>query len=191
MKLAKLIRVVTVPPVMALWLILTLRLDRSGYFPCPVSFWAALFFLTVLPLLAYPLSALLPPLKARGREGQRDLAMGLSVLGYLGGWLFGRFGPCGQPLLFIFGTYLFSVLTLLVFNKLLRLRASGHACSVAGPALCLLYLQGGWWTPVCIGVYAASFWASVRTGRHSPREYLLGTLSVLIAMGLAWLVWRP
>lgn len=186
---AKIIRVITVPPVMAAWLILALWRSGGVIVRTPSEAAISILFLSLLPLLAYPIAALVPSLRARGREGQRNLAFGLSLAGYLGGWLYGRFFDDGQTLLFIFGVYVLSVVILLVFNKLLGLRASGHACSVAGPILVICFVLRGWWVPVCLGVFAASFWGSVRSGRHTVGEYLLGTLSVMLAIGLSWAVY--
>ncbi|MBR1456508.1 MAG: hypothetical protein IJ594_05035 [Oscillospiraceae bacterium] len=184
---ARVVRVMTVPPVMAAWLILTLWLGRDDIIRRACEGAAALLCLAALPVLAYPLS-LVPRLRAGGRERQRDLAFLFSVLGYGLGWLWVCVSPCAQGLRFVFGTYAISVLVLLAFNKLLGLRASGHACSVAGPVATIIALMGGRWVPLCLALYALSFWASVRSGRHTVREYLLGSLSVLLAMGVSALI---
>ena len=186
---ARVIRVITIPPVMALWLILTLWLGRDDVIVQRSEGVMAILCLTVLPLLAYPLSWLFPKLRRKGRECQRNLAFALSGLGYVLGWLWAVGSVHESPLRFLFGTYLFSVGILLLFNKLLRLRASGHACSVAGPIAVIIVLLGGWWVPVCLAVYAMSFWASVKSGRHTVGEYLLGSLSVLLAMALSALIY--
>ena len=188
-KAAMAIRVITVPPVMAAILILVLWTGKDGVIPTAMDALAAFIFLSVLPLLAYPVSALIPQLRKKGREGQRNLAFAMSVLGYIGAWLYGTLCHRGSAMLFIFGTYLFSVCILLVFNKLLHLRASGHACSVTGPILLIIYFLGGWWTPLFAAVYAAILWASVVTKRHTVREFLLGTVSCVCAMGLSWLIY--
>lgn len=186
---AKIIRVVTVPPVMAAWLILTLWLGGNAIVRTASEAAVSIVFLSLLPLMAYPIAAVIPDLRKKGRDGQRNTAFVLSLAGYIGGWVYGRFFDDDPVLLFIFGVYLFSVVILLVFNKLLRLRASGHACSVSGPILVICFVLRGWWIPVCAAVFAASFWSSVRSGRHTAGEYLLGVLSVILAMGASWLVY--
>lgn len=186
---AKIIRVVTVPPVMAAWLILTLWLGGNAIVRTASEAVISILFLSLLPLMAYPIAAVIPDLRKKGRDGQRNTAFILSLVGYIGGWIYGRFFDDDPILLFIFGVYLISVVILLVFNKLLRLKASGHACSVSGPILVICFVLRGWWIPVCIAVFAASFWSSVRAGRHTAGEYLLGTLSVILAMGASWLIY--
>lgn len=189
LSLAKIIRVVTVPPVMAAALIITLRCARSDIISTNSLALFSLLFLAVVPILAYPSAAAIKPLRSKGREGQRDTAFVMSLVGYTGALLYGILSGLDNSVLFIYGTYFFSVITLLIFNKLLRSRASGHACSVAGPMIIIIYFIGGWSIPICAGVYAASFWASVTAKRHTVREYLLGTASVIIAGVIAWLIY--
>lgn len=186
---AKIIRVITVPPVMAAWLILALWLCQGAIVRTGSEAALSIVFLSLLPLLAYPVSALVPSLRKKGREGQRNLAFALSFAGYLGGWVYARFFAGERTLVFIFAVYVFSVIVLLVFNKLLRLRASGHACSVSGPILVICFVLRGWWIPICAAVFAVSFWGSIRSGRHTVKEYLLGTLSVVIAIAAAWCIY--
>lgn len=189
LRAAKIIRVITAPPVMAAWLILALWTGRSVIVRTGAEAALSMVFLSLLPLLAYPLSAVIPSLRQKGREGQRNLAFALSFAGYIGGWVYARFSAGERTLVFIFAVYVFSVIILLVFNKLLRLRASGHACSVSGPILVICFVLRGWWYPVCAAVFALSFWGSIRSGRHTVGEYLLGTLSVLLAIAAAWCIY--
>lgn len=188
LRAAKIIRVITVPPVMAAWLILALWM-RSFIVRTESEAIVSIVFLSLLPLAAYPISAAVPVLRKKGREGQRNLAFAFSFAGYIGGWIYARFFSGERTLVFIFAVYVFSVILLLVFNKLLRLRASGHACSVSGPILVICFVLRGWWIPVCAAVFALSFWGSVRSGRHTVGEYLLGTLSVVLAIAAAWLIY--
>jgi len=189
LKLAKVIRVITVPPVMAAWLILTLRFGAEPAFLDTSEAGMALLFLALLPLMAYPIAAAVPSLRAKGRDGQRDMAFALSLAGYIGGWAYSRFWTARPLLRFLFGVYLFSVVILLIFNKLLKLRASGHACSISGPILTICAALRGWWIPVCLALFALSLWSCVRTKRHTVGEYLLGTLSVIMAMILSGLIY--
>lgn len=184
---ARLIRVLTVPPVMALALMLCLY--GGGIVPDRAQALGAVLSLGLVPVLAYPISAAVPGLRRRGREGQRNTAFIMSLLGYAGGWLMGTLQGLGPGMMFIYGTYLFSVLILLVFNKLFKLRASGHACSVTGPALLIICFLRGWWPLPCLAVYGLSFWASLASRRHSAGEYILGSLSCVLAMGLALLLY--
>ena len=74
-KAAKLLRILSVPPVMAAVFLLLLYRFRPDVVASPLQLWAALGCLCGVPLLAYPLSWLLH----MGRERQRTLAMLLSA----------------------------------------------------------------------------------------------------------------
>lgn len=186
---AKLIRVLTVPPLMAAALILALRAPSVGIIPSNTVALFSLLFLALVPILAYPIAAAVKPLREKGREGQRNTAFVMSVLGYTGAGVYGALNGLSAQVLFIYGTYFFSVALLLVCNKLLKRRASGHACSVVGPMVLIMYFVGGWTVPICSAVYAASFWGSVALKRHTVREYLLGTLCCILAGVISWFIY--
>ena len=182
---AMIIRIVSVPPVMAAILVAVLAVFRRNV----VSTWGdvllSLLFLSLLPAAAYPLSELIPSVKCRGREGQRDLAFVLSLVSYAAAWCGGLLGGMNGRLVLIYTVYFFSVLLLLLLNKALGLRASGHACSVTGPIIVACAYFGGWGALIGLPLYAAIFWASLRSGRHTAKELLLGTASCEAAYLLA------
>lgn len=64
-KFAKAIRVLTTAPVFAFILCTLLYFLLNGAFASLRHYLAAVFFLTVLPVLAYPVAALIPPLRKR------------------------------------------------------------------------------------------------------------------------------
>lgn len=188
-RIAKFVRVLTVPPLMAAALILTMRLSPAGVIDSTSVALLSLLFLALVPILAYPIAAAIKPLRDKGREGQRNTAFVMSVLGYTGAGVYGALSGLSAQVLFIYGTYFFSVALLLVCNKLLKLRASGHACSVIGPMLLIIYFVGGWSVPICLAAYGASFWASLALKRHTLREYLLGTLCCILAGLMSWIIY--
>ena len=184
---AKIVRVVSVPPVMVSALIILLAIFRRDVVSAPIEGFMAILFLAVVPTLAYPLSAVIPSIREKGRKGQRDLAIYLSIAGYIGGVIYGFAAGVGRSLLIIFCTYLLSVVMLLVCN-LFHIKASGHACSVSGPIVLIAYFFGLWYLPVCAALYAAIFWASVYMGRHTVREFILGSLSSPLATAIVVLI---
>ena len=86
---AKAIRVITTAPIFAALLCTLLYVLVPNSFASPLHFVLALGYLSVLPVLAYPISAIIPALRRKGRDGQRNLAIALSIVGYLGGFLTG------------------------------------------------------------------------------------------------------
>lgn len=189
LKLSKLVRVISVPPVMVAGIAAALAVATENVFRSPLEAVLTVLFLAAVPLLAYPLSHLLPKVRTRGRDGQRDLAFTLSAVGYAGGWLYGVLAHVTPALQAIFTAYLFSVTLLLIFNKLLFLRASGHASSVTGPLLLAAWFIGGWSIPAAVALYALIFWASVYAGRHTRGEFLTGTALTVAATVAAFLIY--
>ena len=82
-KFAKAIRILTTAPVFALLLCTLLYFLMDGAFASLRHYLMAVFFLSILPVLAYPVSAIIPPLRRKGRDGQRNLAIVFSVVGYV------------------------------------------------------------------------------------------------------------
>lgn len=77
----KMIRVITVAPLLALVMIVIVAGNCEGIF---LSLWQmiySLFFLSIMPLLAYPLQKHIPAYKEKGREGQRNLAIIFAAAG--------------------------------------------------------------------------------------------------------------
>jgi hypothetical protein len=186
-KLAKAIRVVTVAPVMALLLLIILYFTRDGFFGNTTNLVLAVLFLVILPLLAYPLQPLIPYFREKGRDGQRSLAMWSASLGYILGLASALFLPVSNYLLVIYLTYLISGVSLVLLNKVFKVKASGHACGVAGPIFSLIYFLGPW---VLFGllILAAVYWASLNMGRHDKSELLIGSTVPTYAFLLAFLI---
>ena len=179
-KFAKAIRILTTAPVFALVLCTLLYFLLNGAFASLKHYLAAIFFLTVLPMLAYPVAAIIPPLRKKGRDGQRNLAIAFSVLGYIGGFLYAILGGGAAVEKVLFGTYLISGVTLAVCT-LLHYKASGHACGCSGPVAMLSVFVCPWFlfgylllTPV--------IWSSMKLKRHTATQLLVGSVIPVLAM---------
>lgn len=187
LKIAHAIRIVCVPPVMVGILLVLLFTLRDDVFAAPAEFIASLLGLTVLPILAYPVSVLIPAIRKKGREGQRSLAMYFSTVGYVGVFVYGLAAHVGTGLMHIYAGYLFSVVIILVGNKVFKVRISGHACSVSGPTVYSAYFLGLWGIIVGVLCWAAILWASLVMKRHTFREFIFGTLTCLFSFAVGWL----
>ena len=188
-QLASILRVITVPPVLVSALLLLLFALETDVFATWVELLLSLVFLVLIPLAAYPLSQIIPSVKEKGREGQRQLALLLSLAGYAGGVAYGILGGVSNTLLLIFLTYFVSVAALVLFNKALKLRASGHACSSTGPLIFFVYCTGLYGVVPCVVIAAAVAWSSLHLERHTKSELLLGAaiacVSFLVALPLS------
>lgn len=183
-KLAKTIRILTLAPLMALETLILLHLSRPRLFRGTWDLAFPILFLTILPLLAYPLQYCIPPLRKKGREMQRKLAILLAVVGYFGGaiWAFASGAAAWLQVLML--TYLISGALIALFNRLLHIRASGHACGVSGPVLYLLGLLGGkaLWGLLLMPIL---WWASRVLKRHTGGQLLWGSALSAAALVLA------
>ncbi|MBQ9112496.1 MAG: hypothetical protein IJY08_02840 [Clostridia bacterium] len=183
MKFAKVIRVMTVAPVMAMATLCTLFIVNPSLFGKWYLFAIAMLFLGVLPLLAYPLQPFIPKFKDKGREGQRTLAMLFAVSGYILGCLTNLFLGAPVALWIIYLDYLISGALILVFNKLFHLRASAHACGVAGPTALIMYLGVPAALIPGIVLYFSALWASLKMKRHTWQQFIGGAAISLSVLG--------
>ena len=179
--LSKITRKITVPPVFAALLLIIVYIA----FPDGIgSVWhliGAIFFLGVLPLLAYPLQQYIPKFKDRGREGQRSLAMLFSFSGYAIGTIVAYIASAPARLKMIYLEYLLCGIAMLVINKAFHLKASGHACGIVGPVAMLYYF--GLLIPAVIGtaIIVPVFVSSIKTKQHTYPQ-LIGGSAIPIAV---------
>ncbi len=180
-RIALLIRKIMIPPVMAVLFFVALYFFPTGTFRSAWDFAAAVLGIALFPVLAYPVAFFIPALRKKGREGQRNLAFVFSAIGYLLSFLYGFLPGRSDQYRLITLIYVFSLVMLLLFNKVLKIRASGHSCSISGPMLACFLLIGPKSLLPCLVLWSLSFWASVRTKRHTFREFLMGACANLLA----------
>lgn len=182
--LSKITRKITVPPVFAAVLLITVYIA----FPDGIgSIWhllGAILFLVVLSLLAYPLQQYIPKFKDRGREGQRSLAMLFSFSGYAIGTIVAYIASAPARLKLIYLEYLLCGIAMLVINKAFHLKSSGHACGIVGPVAILYFF--GLLIPAVIGtaIVVPVFVSSIKTKQHTLPQ-LVGGSAIPIAVLLA------
>lgn len=184
-RIAKTIRAIFIPPLVVGLLAIILALTKT------VSILDAtlLFvFLGLIQLLAYPLSYLIKPLREKGREGQRNAAFVVGLVGYTSGLIYAIASNASHNLKVLYITYFISIFILFFINKVLKIRASGHMTSITGPIIGLIYFIG--WSVLIPGLifYALVFWSSYYLKRHTIKEMLLGSLVVLVSFGLTFLI---
>ena len=190
LKIAHAVRIISIPPVMVGILIVLLFTLRDDVFATTVEMVISAMGLTVLPILAYPVSAMIPKIRAKGREGQRSLAMYFSTVGYVAVFIYGLIAGVGTGLMHIYAGYLFSVVIILIGNKVFKVRISGHACSVSGPLVYSGYFLGIWGIVVGVVCWGVILWASLVMKRHTFKEFLLGTLTCLVSFTVGWLIFH-
>ena len=186
-KLAKVISILTVAPLMALLLLSWLYCADPVLFGGLFQYLLAVLFLVVLPIFAYPLQKILPPFRSQGRPGQRKLAFFMAVLGYTLGIVCAAIARAPKTLWLIYLTYFFSGILLTLLNRVTKVRASGHACGVAGPIALLIYMRGAPALPMLL-LLPLVYWARLAMKRHTPVDLVWGTLTPLAALLLSLLL---
>lgn len=182
-KVFKNIRRITIPPVFAAVFMILVYTSHKEYFGNIGHLLGALFFLSVLPTLAYPMQKHISGYKDRGREGQRSLAIIFSFVGYLLGTTTAFVCAAPIELKFIYVEYLLCGIGMLVLNRVFRIKASGHACGIVGPVIMCLYF--GLYVPAIIGaaLILPVYISSVRTGQHTvPQLFGGSTIPAFVLM---------
>lgn len=181
-KSLKIIRILTVAPIMAFCLFTLSYICKNEYFSTVWQYVYSVFCLSVLPMLAYPMQIFIPGFCDRGREGQRSLAIVFSVIGYILCCIFGLIFTQSIELWMITLTYLLSGVCIFISSKVFKFKISGHACGVFGPVSVLFYF--GLYIPaiIGIGITALVYYASLKSGRHTLPELVSGTLLPAVIM---------
>ncbi len=183
-KLAKIVRILTTVPIMAFMFLTILYKMRPELFGSAAHYILLLLFLFLFPVLGYALQPLFPHFKNKGREGQRNLVILMSFIGFFLGFIVALFTGAPSAVFLIYLGYFISSIGIIIFNKLLHIRASGHACGVAGPLSLLVYFisfKGLLISLILVPVY----WASLKLKRHTLAQLVWGTLISVCAFFVA------
>lgn len=186
-KIAGFISIVTVVPIIALFAVTLLFFKLKPQFSSVWWYIFTIFFLTILPLSAYPLQLVLPNYKDKGRDGQRKLAFILAIIGYVLGFILSFAFKSPIVVKKVFSAYVASGGVLALINKFIGIKASGHACGISGP-ITLLYHFLGTQALLYFLILPFVFWARISLNRHSFKELITGTavgiISTIIALSL-------
>ncbi len=180
-QVAKTLRIATIPPLLVAAMLTLLFYLRADIFHSVFDYVMAIVSLAVIPTLAYPLQRFIPKYKYGGRDAQRKLAFISSIIGYTTGILYALIANVSLELKFIFGTYLFSVLVLTLFNKVLHIKASGHACGVFGPLIHTVFFLGWYWLIPCALAAYCVVWSSLYLMRHTKKDLFYGGMTAMTA----------
>lgn len=179
------IRVLTLSPIMSAMLVILL------YFFSDCLNWVGLvvglIFLTAFPLISYPISAVVPFLKRKGRKGQRYFAIIMSVIGYVAGLVYAIFFGHSRVELAMYIVYLISGILIALLSFVIKFQASGHSASIAGPIAFLCVFVNLKFLFLSI-LFVLSLIASVMIKRHTVSQFIVGALCPLIGLVIALLI---
>lgn len=182
-RIAKVIRVLSVPPIMVsvFILILILASNKKYIFTHVSQIIIMILLLGIIPALAYVLSDMIPAIKIKGREWQRKLPFITTLIGYTVSLLWAVITGVNNDLMLICLMYFTSVLLLTICNKGLHFRASGHASSFTGPLILTIYFMG--WKVIIPALFIAILivWSSVYLKIHTLKELAGGMIVSVFA----------
>ncbi len=187
-RIAHIIRIISVPPVLATALVVLLATQRDDIFTSASEGVITFICLAIFPVLAYPLAAIIPSLREKGRDGQRNTAFITCFAGYIISCLYASLLPHTTHFKMLCFTYLISTIILTILNKVIHIRASGHACAVAGPIVLAAIYLGSLWVIIGIVSYALILWASLKTHRHTLSEFIWGSLSSVAGAAITYMI---
>lgn len=148
---AKIVRIITIPPFMILVLLIVLYFSEKESFAGRYDMIIAVIGLVLIPLAAYPVHRIIPVLFNGGRKKQRKLAFIFSLVGYV--ICFAYVLSHGTVRIKqIFFTYFITVVMLTIFNRLLGIRVSGHAASSIAPCFFCFFF----WVCICRNYFCNS-----------------------------------
>lgn len=187
-KLYKLVRVLTLAQILAAVSLIAIRLSCPEVFPTDWHFAYMVFFMGLMPLLAYPLQPIVPHFKGKGREGQRTLAMIFALVGYVFAIIACALTNATADMWLITLEYFISGVLIFVFNKVFHIKLSAHGCGSAGPIFLLLYF--GLYVPAAVMAVLTVFAyiASVKMKRHTMPQLLGGSLVSILLLGVLALI---
>lgn len=186
-KMAHVVRVVTIPPLMIATLLCMLYFAKGFSFASRIDMSVAFAGLVLLPVLAYPVWSVFGNKTSDKRKGQRRLAFIFSIIGYVCCFIYSlRFGT--DAIREIFYTYFFTVILLELLNKVFHVRASGHAASSISPVVFSAAYLSLAVTCAFVILFTGSVWASIYLKRHKWQDIIAGVCSMLASFILAKLI---
>lgn len=184
-KINKVTRALTLPPIVTGLTVLLLYQFTGSI--SHTDFIVSEFCFLLVPIMAYPVREIFHIGEDR-RQGQRNTALIFSAVGYLIGFIYGMFFSQSIIIKILFSSYIISIISLILINKLTKYKASGHACSSTTPTVLLTWLISPLMIIPCIILIAGIYISSLKLQRHTIIELITGSaisfLAVFLASGL-------
>lgn len=183
-KIAKIIRVITIAPIIALILINILFFLQPQTFNGWYDYCFALLTLVIFPLLGYPVQWIFKVIKGDRRKAERKLAVIFSIIGYIAGTAFAFLFNVSNIEKVMYLTYLLSGMLIGIFTFVFKIDASGHMCGVTGPVALIVYVFGRQYLLLLLSLILV-IWSSMYLKRHTVKQLIYGTIIPIIALLIA------
>lgn len=189
-KVSKFFRILLLAPVMGAIMLTAIVLLKRYIFVSVLQIILSYLSIVVLPFLAYPISYLVPKIREKGRDGQRELAIVFSFVGYVLGFAFCFVFESSLEQKALFLTYVLSVIFIAVLSFVFKVKASGHACGVSGPiAYSCVFINP--WCAVFFVMLSVVYVSSIKLKRHTPSQLFLGSLIPILSLVVALSIFIP
>lgn len=191
-KLAKIIRVLTISPIMALGICLIIFFGVDNSFSSVFVFLLTVFCLAIFPVLAYPferkthiMNKINPDLTPRAAD--RKMAIIFSVISYTVILLVALLNNESVIVKQLVLTYFISGVLICLSSFLFKVEASGHMCGIVGPMV-FLSVKISYWFLLIILPLGFVVWSSLKLKRHTPLQLILGSIIPIIGFIISIIV---
>lgn len=181
------VRKLTLAPVLAGVMLCVIRFYRAEVFLEDIQFAYSILFLTVFPVLAYPLQKYIPRVREQGRDGQRRLAMVFEFLGCLCECLVNLLLPVSHELKLIGWTYFLAGAILLIVNRVFHIKLSGHAAGAFAVGMFPVLFKIYWCAVPAAVILALVFFSSIWSQRHTLPQLLGGTCIPIVSVIIVYM----
>lgn len=179
--LAKVTRILTMPPIMALGLILILYFSELDIFNNCIDLLILILFIVIIPPFAYPLQKKFVIFKGDMRVQERKLAIIFSFVSYAILLIYALFYKTTFLYKVVSTTYFISGLLIFISSFISKNNASGHMCGVCGPVALSFYFLGEKWSIAFILLVFVG-WSSLYLKRHTFVQLIRGSLIPIIGL---------
>ena len=186
MKTAKIVRILTLPQIMAFALLTILFFTGNAVEFTLSHYILGVVFLTVLPLVAYPIAWAFGK-KSDSHSRERTFAIIFCIAGYIGSVVMSVFFGGNAYEQAVFLCYLFSGILTALLSFVFKRKSSGHAGGVSG-VITVLAHHFGLWALFGLAVLAAAYWCSLKLKRHDLPQLLCGTAVPIVSYIISLLI---
>ena len=189
-KVSKIFRILLLAPVIGAIMLTAIMVFRQHIFVSVLQFVLSLLCIVIFPLLAYPISYIVPSIRKKGRDGQRELAIVFSFIGYVLGFAFCFIFQSSPEQKAMFLTYVLSATLLALFSFVFKIKASGHACGVSGPVSYSTFFISPWCAIFYIALVPV-FMSSTKLKRHTLPQLFIGAIIPIVALIISIAIFIP
>lgn len=191
-KIAKIIRVLTISPIMALMTCLVIYFGVDDSFSSVLIFLITIFCLVVFPVLAYPFEQKFNIVKRVNntltpRAADRKMAIIFSVISYSLILIVVFLNHESTIVKQLILTYFISGVLIAISSFALKFEASGHMCGMVGPMVFLTVTVSYWFLLILIPL-AFVVWSSLKLKRHTVLQLIFGSLMPVVGFIISLIV---